>query len=260
LQCYSVNDLVQSGVLSEHEAQCIEDIGKVNRSQSIDSVDCGAPSPGKCSRAALAFPSRYASSVRTTQLSHSNAKARDCLLWWIKIRIRASVNEGLMDKKTMKKTLASVWNVRDTMEEMSLETSRRPMFLWSVLMQIMVDAYVALVPIGTLQEVYHNHVWLLPWAMLRSFVLAFFYDALLQIVALLWEPFGTHVDRLNLDAVIVAIERSTFANLGRAEGSDLPEPLRQTWQDSQKMGKSKDKSGKEGKAGKAAKDDDDDDD
>jgi len=252
LQCYSVSHLMQSGILTEHEGRCLERIIEVNAPQSITAGPCEGFLQHDCADVADGKLSPT-NSAPQTRSCNSNAKARDCLLWWINMRVRAAVNEGLLDKKTMKKALAGIWNVRDSFELLTVEASRRPMQLWSVLMQIMVDAYVVLVPISTLQEVYHNHVWLLPWAVLRSFVVAFFYDALLHIVALLWEPFGTHADRLDLDAVVVTIERSTFVNFGRLESSDLSESLRQTWQDSQEMAGSKDKSNKIGKASKAAK-------
>jgi len=173
LQCYSVSHLMQSGILTEHEGRCLERIIEVNAPQSITAGPCEGFLQHDCADVADGKLSPT-NSAPQTRSCNSNAKARDCLLWWINMRVRAAVNEGLLDKKTMKKALAGIWNVRDSFELLTVEASRRPMQLWSVLMQIMVDAYVVLVPISTLQEVYHNHVWLLPWAVLRSFVVAFF--------------------------------------------------------------------------------------
>merc|ERR1712032_679706 len=100
---------------------------------------------------------------------------------------------------------------------MALESIRRPPLIWITIMQLMVDCYLVAVPFESLADMYHGHIWTLPWMMLRVFVLVFFYDVVLSITAVLEEPFGSDVDDLNLDPVLVATERSVFFNLALSE-------------------------------------------
>merc|ERR1712151_1263584 len=114
------------------------------------------------------------------------------------------------------------------MEELVLESYRRPAFLWVTTMQLMVDCFLMTIPFNSLADMYHAHLWTLPWMMLRVWVVSFFYDVLLQIAVVVEEPFGVDVDDLNLDAILVATERQVFFNLCQ-ESNDMPMSLCQTW-------------------------------
>merc|ERR1712139_179103 len=106
---------------------------------------------------------------------------------------------------------------------------KRPMYVQVVLMQLFVDCFVALTPFAALAEHFHAHILTMPWSMLHTFIVAFFYDSILQMILSLWDIFSVDLDDLHLDPILVLAERSTFANLGLSEKADLPGPLSKKW-------------------------------
>merc|ERR1712050_770282 len=103
------------------------------------------------------------------------------------------------------------------------------MFLWISVMQALVDTYLFHIPFNSIAEMYHAHIWTLPWMMLRCFMSTFFYDVLFEIVRILESPYGNHCDCLNLDPILVAAERVSFFNCGHQEAHDMPEFLKDMW-------------------------------
>merc|ERR1711972_904635 len=88
---------------------------------------------------------------------------------------------------------------------------------------------------------FHSHIWLMPWPMLHTFVVAFFYDSLLRITKKLWDPFGFDNDHFSLDPILVLAERAIFANMGHSESNDMPESLHKIWISAKEKAKDKDK-------------------
>jgi len=159
--------------------------------------------------------------------AENSAWTRDLLLWWVEVRVRATVKEKLMDKEGLKKFLGGVWTTRDLMEDLLLESSRRQLMMWVIMMQLLVDIFVVLLPLSAVSsDIYQPHIWTLPLPMVRTFIVTFFYDAMLQITAILWDPFDVQADGLHLDPVLVATERATFWNFSLSCENQLPDSLR----------------------------------
>merc|ERR1712014_178124 len=101
-----------------------------------------------------------------------------------------------------------------------------------VLMQLFVDVFVALLPLSALEEgLYYPHIWTMWVPTLRTFIVTFFYDAMLQITTILWNPFDVEHNSLHLDPVLVATERATFWNMSLSCGEQLPSSLQKAWQE-----------------------------
>uniref|UniRef100_A0A7S1B2G4 Uncharacterized protein n=1 Tax=Noctiluca scintillans TaxID=2966 RepID=A0A7S1B2G4_NOCSC len=287
---FSEDDLVRSGVLSREEATIVMreaeegsldeeastttspsrrsrivmrpgvlvEEGAAERSRSIGSIRSLASRSPRISSFIFGGTHRLQASqyVKDECLAQQSRRAdmsrcRDHIMWWIELRLQAAVKEKLMDKDKLKKSMVAVWGLRDSMEDLLSEGSRQQMFIWVVLMQLMVDLFVSLAPINVLGTQYHAHIWTLPCVFLRVWLVAFFYDSLMQITRILFNPFAVELDNLHLDPVLVLTERSIFANMALKEHHDLPEDLRELWLRVKEIPDEK-----EGKEGKDKKDKD----
>ncbi|CAJ1393612.1 unnamed protein product [Effrenium voratum] len=274
---YGISHLVEVNILSEAEGKCIENSLERMRHTGVILADT-AVDTGFVRRSTVVKPQdlnyrRAADMERNTSRNfvrdgddsrprpeemelESSQTAQDHLLWWVQLRILAAVKEKLMDKDKLKKILGALWNARDAMADLQNETNRKFIFVWVTVMQLMVDFFIVLLPFHAICANFYPHIWLLPAAMLECFTVTVIYDAIHQITVILFEPFGLlHVDSLNLDPVLVLAERCTFANLGRTEKDDIPEPLLQIWLKSKAV-KDKDKDDDDKKEKKEKKDKD----
>eukprot|EP00931_Biecheleriopsis_adriatica_P037317 TRINITY_DN21402_c0_g1_i1.p1 TRINITY_DN21402_c0_g1~~TRINITY_DN21402_c0_g1_i1.p1 ORF type:complete len:630 (+),score=122.45 TRINITY_DN21402_c0_g1_i1:227-1891(+) len=173
--------------------------------------------------------------------------ARDLCLWWIQVRMQAAVKEKLMDKDKLKKILGAVWKSRESMDAMISDADRRPILLWAIMMQLMIDFYICSVPFQAVDELLGAsfHLWLLWGPMWYTFSVAFFYDCVLQIGLRLWSPFGNDFDDLQLDPILVLCERTTFQNMRHNVQEQLPPRLRELWQQVKDIPDEKDKGDKD---------------
>lgn len=207
-------DLVQAGLLSS------------------DEVSIMAKTLDKSTHNRLSGEVEIQAKVHAAQRQEEYCQAsrmRDLLLWWVELQVQAAVKQGLMDKDKLKKIMGHIWQLRDSMQDVLLESSRRQMSLLCVIMQIFVDLYVVITPASALSS-YTAHLWTLPGPMMRAFIVAFFYNTVLALHQSLWNPYDqTFVDALNLDPILVVTERTVFANLSRTEKGDLPNLLAEDW-------------------------------
>jgi len=246
LQQYDVSDLLDAGLLTIDEyyileAEVAQDQERRSSSESLPTRKI-SKKDGRMSKSLSEFHWAASSTSYKRYSAASSEQSRDLILWWLEIRITVAKKEKLLMKEGFKKTIKAIWAVRDSMSDLLLESTRRQMPIWVVLMQLMVDVYVILLPFAAIHENYYPHIWTMPFPMFNTFIVTFFYDSMLQIASIISDPFDVHVDSLFMDPVLVSTERATFWNLGMSCDGHLPEPLRTTW-DNVKHLKEKDDKG-----------------
>lgn len=223
---FSETSLVGCGLMSTEEAVII-----AKRSEIEETT---RPRGGMLQHPATSARLQLIQNDVGSALAHQNdrdamARARDTMVWWMEIQLQSKVKEKMLDKDKLKKSMAALWGMRDSLEELLLESTRQQMFFWVILTQSLVDLYVILSPFNALTVHYHAHLWTLPTVMVRTWLVAFFYESLMNITRTLFNPFAMDLDMLHLDPVLVMTERSVFANLGHTEEHDMPQRLKDLW-------------------------------
>jgi len=161
-------------------------------------------------------------------------KRCDMLLSWVQLWIQLAMEVELMEQKACKPALARVRAVRDAMSDLASEADKEPIYLWSILLQVLVDTCVVLLPLSALKDVRHGGARCLFGVVAFSFVTAYLCNGVRQLVIPIWDRFRRLADAWRIDALIVSAERTSFARLCWSDSSAVPEQLRTAWEDAVK--------------------------